>query len=942
MPPTTDSRPILFVNSGVQVICFPLRADLRFTADQVGAGWQHCQCKGIDKVKQQEAVIQYGYLQWQVLDRRLFLAVDTTIGTTEGEPAYFAKASNLAGDVAISLTGLLDRKGRPLPGLPPLEFLIRPATVEAGEERPVHMVVDFGNSRTGGLLVEFRGDTAQEPMMTPLRLVNRFHLDAWDDKGQWDTSNATWWFSSKSHWCATPYLPAPVLHVTEYQEKRVKGVFGERVEHAAVTVRKSPQTFEELSQIRMGQEADDLAGVVNVQGDVRTGVSSPKRYLWARDASWLEGANWHMADPFDRYDPRQHATTLKGPLLRYLSENDADPIPLPRFDDAPQAPRHAPRMLMVGALYEILCQAFTFVNSPAYQRLTGDAGRMRVLESLTLTYPSGMIAPERAQLQAQAQKAIAIFMQTVGRTQSRTMQLLPQLTQPQNPGDIRMPDLLPQLKLSIDEASSVHLTYLWSESRKLGGKPGLWFSVMGHTPPPAPVAAAAEVPAAPEPARGRLSSSPVRPTPRPGRAARSEAPAAPRPEVRIACIDIGGGTSDLMIAAYQCKSDPGGDQIIGETLHRDGVAMAGDHLVKRLLERIIVPHFSDVMALEPNDAQLLFGKDVPANRHFRRQRIHWINRLFVPLAQAYLEAAVDESDSKLSHIDPEIVAPDVVQSLQDTINGLWGAGRYNVKQDLNLWYGRVEFEQVVDEVFGDLMFDFCESIVEHKADVVLLAGLPTKLPYIRQLVETYLPLSNARIVPMYGRYAGTWYPYQNPDNNNPGVIVDPKSTVVVGAAIEFCARHGMLPQFRFEMKDTAAKASFYWGVMTESRIDGERIIFERQEEGQTTAMERKEITVTAQNLILGRKRRPRHDAQASPLYLLRVIRGARLGEINFKAVIERRRDAGGEEELSVEEVEGTVDGEPAILGTNVLFEWRTLADERYYLDTGGLDKIELG
>jgi hypothetical protein len=164
---------------------------------------------------------------------------------------------------------------------------------------------------------------------------------------------------------------------------------------------------------------------------------------------------------------------------------------------------------------------------------------------------------------------------------------------------------------------------------------------------------------------------------------------------------------------------------------------------------------------------------------------------------------------------------------------------------------------------------------------------------------------------------------------------------VVGAAIEFCARHGMLPQFRFEMKDTAAKSSFYWGVMTESRIDAERTLFDRSETEGATTIERKTLTVTAQNLIIGRKRRPRHDAQASPIYLLRVVRGPRLGEINFKVVLQRQRDESGEEALSIEEVEGWVDGEPAVLGVNVLFEWRTLADERYYLDTGGLDKIEL-
>jgi hypothetical protein len=43
----------------------------------------------------------------------------------------------------------------------------------------------------------------------------------------------------------------------------------------------------------------------------------------------------------------------------------------------------------------------------------------------------------------------------------------------------------------------------------------------------------------------------------------------------------------------------------------------------------------------------------------------------------------------------------------------------------------------------------------------------------------------------------------------------------------------------------------------------------------------------------------------------------------------------------VESVTGTVAGETAMLGSNVHFNWRTLADERYFLDTGGLDNIEV-
>ena len=295
------------------------------------------------------------------------------------------------------------------------------------------------------------------------------------------------------------------------------------------------------------------------------------------------------------------------------------------------------------------------------------------------------------------------------------------------------------------------------------------------------------------------------------------------------------------------------------------------------------------------------------------------------------------TDAEISHTDGEIVLPEVVESLQNTINRLYGPGTYAVHTDLGLRYSRQDFEGVVYEVFDDLILDFCESIVQHQADVVLLAGQPTKLNYIRELVEKYLPLPNSRIIPMYGRYAGTWYPYQSADNLYPGRIIDPKSTVVVGAAIEFAARHGMLSQFKFKMDDKAAKNSYYWGVMTESRIDEKQLLFKADGKGGTS-----EFTLSDRRLVIGRKRRADDNAQASPVYLLKVDTNDRLAEIDVKVRLERKRPPDGEEVLELAAVSGVVGDAPACLGQNVFFEWRTLADERYYLDTGGLDKIQLG
>ena len=114
---------------------------------------------------------------------------------------------------------------------------------------------------------------------------------------------------------------------------------------------------------------------------------------------------------------------------------------------------------------------------------------------------------------------------------------------------------------------------------------------------------------------------------------------------------------------------------------------------------------------------------------------------------------------------------------------------------------------------------------------------------------------------MHNHYAGNWYPYQDEKGHNPGVIVDPKSPVVVGAAIEFMARHGMLPQFKFEMKGRTHENTYYWGVMTDatSGIRPERILFEPVDE-----QSREEITEFQHQLAAGAHRPQGSAATRTP------------------------------------------------------------------------------
>ena len=128
----------------------------------------------------------------------------------------------------------------------------------------------------------------------------------------------------------------------------------------------------------------------------------------------------------------------------------------------------------------------------------------------------------------------------------------------------------------------------------------------------------------------------------------------------------------------------------------------------------------------------------------------------------------------------------------------------------------------------------------------------------------YVPLSPSRIVAMHNHYAGNWYPYQDEKGHNPGVIVDPKSPVVVGAAIEFMARHGMLPQFKFEMKGRMHENTYYWGVMTDatSGIRPERILFSTAED--QSREEITEFTTSSQRVFIGRKASGDDDRPGHP------------------------------------------------------------------------------
>ena len=223
---------ILFANTGVQIVCIPLQSGRRYTTAQIGYGWQHCRCKpeqegdDYDEDELPEPDV-YAYIQWQIIQShvsKIFLAVDTSLG--DPDVGYFADPTTLAGDVNVVLKDLLDRTGQPLQGIAEIQLCLRAATATAGDAKPVHMVIDFGNSRTGALLLEMAGEVAQSAEMMPFELANRYSLDYYNDDGEQISRPNTRWFSSKTRWVNTPFPEPPPMAKKEFYRETRKGLFG--------------------------------------------------------------------------------------------------------------------------------------------------------------------------------------------------------------------------------------------------------------------------------------------------------------------------------------------------------------------------------------------------------------------------------------------------------------------------------------------------------------------------------------------------------------------------------------------------------------------------------------------------------------------------------------------------------------------------------------------
>jgi Uncharacterized protein conserved in bacteria, putative virulence factor len=597
----------------------------------------------------------------------------------------------------------------------------------ADVHRPIQvdMVLDVGNSRTCGILIE---DHPQEGD----GLRTRYELELRD-------------------------LSRPVHVYAEPFESRIEfaeAVFG-KVNHSAHSGRRDAFLWPTIA--RVGPEASRLASRRRgTEGS--TGLSSPKRYLWDEDRY---EAGWRFNEAFSKAETEPQATAA--PFSDLINEDGEALFTLPGNERYPVfMPHYSRSSLMTFMLSEVLVQALTQMNSPGQRMKMSHANTPRQLRSIILTVPPSMPKPERDIFQERMRQAIALVWKALGWHPAED----------DIEGDAAKTAFppLPGFKTQWDEATCAQVVYLFSETiNHFGGRPEDFIRVIRRK--------------------------------RPGDEAKS---------VTIASIDIGGGTTDLVITDYSLDGGRGGNvYILPEQRFRDGFKVAGDDIVLEVIQAMVVPAVEAALVEAGlHDPGPLLSKligseaDIIQNMVLRQQlalqvlyplglKILRRYEQYDPVAGASVEVSTigemfgeDESPS-FEVLD--FVASGVRRALQ----------RGDVNFDLLSVRLPVDLNKLHTLFLSDrieickTIRSLCEIVFLYDCDVLLISGRPSRLPGVQALFRALLALPPDRVVPMHNYRTGTWYPF-----HRQGRINDPKTTAAVGAMLCVLGQ-GRIPNFFF-------------------------------------------------------------------------------------------------------------------------------------------------
>ena len=687
---------------------------------------------------------------------------------------------------------------------------------------PVQLVLDIGNSRTCGVLIE-DNKLENKDFLGLRNLNNPIHIYKEP-------------FPSCIEIAKTSMVDLPVN----------ENIFDVHV-------------FAWTSMVRTGFEAEALAsGKIGNEGN--TGLSSPKRYLWDNDSAATE---WRRNCTMDRtkyMGPSSSNTATIAPISGLINDR-FEAVFWKVLSNDPEhdteivfSPKGSRRSMMTMLIIEILSHAVSQINSCSSRKNNELADEYRYLESIILTIPPAMPKQEIKIYAECVHQAIGILWKAMKWDCTKSEHNMMN----DETGRSNLWPPIPEVRVDWDEAMCGQICYLYNEiAYNYNGNVKNFFNATSNR-------------------HWSLKNDKA---------------------ITLATIDIGGGTTDLVINRYE-PEQVNGNTLIPIQMFKESFKIAGDDIVLQMIRQYVVPAIIDYvvnLGVERTEISRLLkeklggcSQDNVLERSLKRQFTH---QILYPVALEYLSRY--ERYNPLSPSDNEAVsfkqiieqqerrygvsiAQDVFEYIEYDVNAKLDCERFHVKDvpivfklsELHNDFSLGQRLDICEKVFNYIS----EAINSYVCDIVIITGRPSRLPGVATCFKNFLNLPKDRIISFNQYHFDSWYPYINAN----GRVEDPKTSAVVGAVLCNLVYRGTLSNFYLKVGNLKIKSCIkYLGQLDTAgeHLTNDKLFFDEPldfDDAKYKIPDTKEIDLPPGTMTVGYRQLKQERWPAYPLYKLTI------------------------------------------------------------------------
>lgn len=671
------------------------------------------------------------------------------------------------------------------------------------------------------------------------------------------------------------------------------------------------ESFRFLSQIQMGPMAQ--SALKNTKIDTRRlGMSSPKRYLWDDydQVPW----KWSL---INEKDEQGQPLGIRADVLRRM--DIIKPLTDPPMSGLPITPNYPRVACMIWVIIEILEQAFRQVNSTGWRKTDTNAPHCecrREIKNLVIMYPAGMHSKEIKNFEDSCNRACKLWAEF--RTNPDIFCQGSKVTEDKQFGIQK-----PVVHIVCDEGLAIQACWLFGETmyRQNANVPQL---IKNYGRPRGEGDKKLEI-------------------------------------LRLASLDIGGGTIDMAIADYENDPSNVNTSIKCRRLFYDGISRAGDEIVQTLLEEAIFPcivkSLLDGSVVEWNnffaEKSPNFSEDKREEARILRQQL--VRTVWLPIALHVLVHL--ESNEQYSFSLKEIpVDLSMVTRLESFI--IDQSIKKNPKnkrptaplKDSIITIDLVRMREVVKKAIGLTLNQCADIIDQYQCDLLIVGGKPSSSPAVREQIYAAMAVPPAQVIFLSELAVGDWFTFRGG-----GKIENAKTCGVFGCHVAFEAIYGQ-SKFHLELQPTDEPKTFI-GYLTNPNDQSAKFSSNEKIDNETDFIKFKPYG----GMQVAMRRIDDDRAEAKMIYKLRLKRnlsknlGVNVGiqqdiEVKFKLkeiaknlanpeLGQRigRRVGGTDDVLELQHIKGLVPGMQGPVDASEAMELvlkTTLDLEGYWLDTG--------